>query len=261
MSGRDGETMATKTRRSASTPDEFSADNVDEASCEPFPASDPPARTSVVGERAATPGPESAAPKKEGGGEDVVARLKQEMAKLRDRLLRALAEQENLRRRAAREREDAVRFAASGFARDLLPVADNLRRAIDSMPIEFAATDQWAQDVAAGIIAAEKALLDAFELHGIARIDPLPGEPFDPHRHQAMFEVTTSALPADTVAQVLQPGYAPQNGCCARLWSASLRTERTAPPRPPANTPDKETAWPASDPCTTASCSSASRPS
>ena len=128
-----------------------------------------------------------------------------EVADLKDRLLRALAEQENVRRRASREREDAVKFAASGLARDLLSTVDNLRRALESLPEEQAA-DETLQRFLAGVAATERELLGALEKHGIRRIDPL-GQPFDPHRHQAMFEVTDPERPAGTVVQVVQPGY------------------------------------------------------
>ena len=134
-----------------------------------------------------------------------VPELEAEAAELKDRLLRALAEQENIRRRAQRELEEAVRYAASGLARDLLPTADNLRRAIESVSEELAA-DEPLRQMLAGVSATERALLDAFGRHGISRIDPL-GEPFDPNRHQAMFEVEDAERPAGTVAEVLQPGY------------------------------------------------------
>ena len=134
-----------------------------------------------------------------------VAELETEMANLKDRLLRALAEQENTRRRAQREREEAIRFAASPLARDLLATADNLRRAIESVPAERAADEAVAQ-LLAGVAATERALLEALEKHGIRRIDAL-GEPFDPDRHEAVFQAADSEHPPGTVAEVVQEGY------------------------------------------------------
>jgi len=134
-----------------------------------------------------------------------VAALEAEVADCKDRVLRALAEQENSRRRAERERQDAIRFAAAGLARDLLATADNLRRAIESVPNEKAA-DETVQRLLAGIVATERALLDAFEKHGIRRVDAL-GQRFDPDHHEVVFEVADAASPPGTVAEVLQPGY------------------------------------------------------
>lgn len=137
-----------------------------------------------------------------------VERLKAEVAELKDRLLRALAEQENMRRRIEREREEAIRFAAADLGRDLLPTVDNLRRAIESVPIEPAGRNELVISLLSGVAAIERALLDTLEKHGIRRIEPAPGEPFDPHRHQAMFEVAESSHPPGAITQVLQPGYA-----------------------------------------------------
>jgi molecular chaperone GrpE len=147
-----------------------------------------------------------AAVERDGG--DNVARLEAEVAALKDQLLRALADQENLRRRAAREREDAVKLAAAAVIKDLLPTADSIRRAIESIPGEQAAQDELIQTLLAGVAATEKAMLDALARHGIRRIEPARGEAFDPHHHHAMMEVADRSQPAGTVSHVLQPGYA-----------------------------------------------------
>ena len=134
-----------------------------------------------------------------------IAALEAELAEHKDRLLRALAETENTRRRAQREREDAAKYAISGFAKDLLSAADNLRRALDSLP-EDAAGDERTRNLLAGVAATERELLTAFERHGIRRIDP-GGEPFDHNFHQAMYEVERREEPPGTIVEVLQPGY------------------------------------------------------
>jgi molecular chaperone GrpE len=127
-----------------------------------------------------------------------------ELADVKDRLLRVLADQENFRRRAEREREDAVKFAAARLVKDLLPAADSLSRALESVPTG----DDPLQNLLTGVAATERALRDVFEKHGIKKIQPATGEPFDPHRHQALFEVESSDYPAGTVAEILLPGYA-----------------------------------------------------
>lgn len=134
-----------------------------------------------------------------------LAQSQQALAEMKDRLLRALAEGENLRKRAQREREDAGKYAASNFAKDMLNVADNLRRALASAPNER----QWddaTRTLLIGVAATERELLAAFERHGIRRVEPL-GERFDHNFHQAMFEVDDPGQPAGTIVQVLQPGY------------------------------------------------------
>src|SRR5258708_32528126 len=112
--------------------------------------------------------------------------LEAELAEYKDRLLRALAETENVRRRAQREREDASKYAVAGFAKDLLSAADNLRRALESLP-ESDAKDERTRSLLAGVAATERELLSVFERYGIRRIDP-KGEPFDHNYHQAIFE-------------------------------------------------------------------------
>ena len=128
-----------------------------------------------------------------------------ELSDTRDRLLRALAETENVRRRLQRERDDAQKYAVSSFAKDLLSVVDNLRRALDAMP-EAEIADPRAKSLRDGVAATERELLAAFERHGLKRIDP-KGERFDHNFHQAIFETERPDVPAGTVVEVLQPGY------------------------------------------------------
>jgi molecular chaperone GrpE len=134
-----------------------------------------------------------------------VAALEAELAEQKERLLRALAETENVRRRSQREREDASKYAVAGFAKELLSVADNLRRALDSLPAEEA-SDQRTVSLLEGVEATERELLGVFERNGIRRIDP-DGERFDHNFHQAIFEAERPGKPAGTIIEVLQPGY------------------------------------------------------
>jgi molecular chaperone GrpE len=139
-------------------------------------------------------------------GESDTTKLETEIADLKDRLLRALAEVENIRRRAEREREETAKYAMAGFARDMLPVADNLGRALAAVPAESRGKDPAVDALIAGIELTDRELRAAFERHGIRRIDPL-GERFDHNFHQAMMEVDDPTKPPGTVVQVLQAGY------------------------------------------------------
>ena len=137
--------------------------------------------------------------------EDEETRLRDELADTKDRLLRAMAETENLRRRAVREREDAGKYAISSFARDMLSVIDNLRRALDSLPDEHR-QDEALSGLISGVEMTERELIVAFERNGIKRIEPL-GEKFDHNFHQAMFYAEGSDQPEGTVVKVVQAGY------------------------------------------------------
>ena len=136
-----------------------------------------------------------------------IAELESEVAALKDQHLRALAEMENVRRRGQRDREEAAKFGVAGFARDMLAVADNLRRGIDSVPADARTDDLHLANLVAGVELVERDLLTAFEKHGVQRVDPKPGDRFDANLHQAMFEMENSGQPPGAIAQVLQPGY------------------------------------------------------
>jgi molecular chaperone GrpE len=153
--------------------------------------------------------PTGAAPEPSGSdpaAEAQTAGLEAELADAKDRMLRALAEVENLRRRSARELDEARKYAITGFARELLEVDDNLSRALDSVPPRAADEIGFVKTLAEGVAMTQKALAACFERHKIAKVTPEIGERFDHNRHQAMFEVE-SEQPPGTVAQVLQPGY------------------------------------------------------
>jgi molecular chaperone GrpE len=134
-----------------------------------------------------------------------LAEVEAELAEAKDRLLRALAEAENTRRRFQREREDALKYAIAGFAKDLLSPVDNLRRALDSLP-ESEVGDPRVKSLLEGVAATERELLGTFERHGLKRIDP-KGERFDHNFHQAIFEAERADVLPGTVVEVLQPGY------------------------------------------------------
>jgi molecular chaperone GrpE len=133
--------------------------------------------------------------------------LAAELEATKERLLRALAETENLRRRAAREVEEAHKYAITGFARELLEVADNLSRALGSIPPRAREEIDFVRNLADGVAMTEKTLLASFERHQIAKVEPELGSRFDHNRQQAMLEIETAEYPPGTVAQVMQPGY------------------------------------------------------
>ncbi|MBW9090381.1 nucleotide exchange factor GrpE [Rhizobium wenxiniae] len=133
--------------------------------------------------------------------------LKAENSELRDRFLRLAAEMDNLRRRTERDVKDAKSYAVSGFARDMLAVSDNLRRALDAVPADQRdGADATLTTLLEGVEMTERAMLSALERHGVKKIDA-EGEKFDPNFHQAMFEIPNQAVPNNTVVQVVQAGF------------------------------------------------------
>ncbi len=135
-----------------------------------------------------------------------LAAVEAERDKFRDDYLRALAEVENTRRRAARDKTDAGKYAISGFARDLLSVSDNLRRAVDSVDPADREGNPAFESLIAGVEMTEKELMTVFERYGVKPI-AAHGEPFNPHVHEAMLEVPDETVPHGTVVHVLEPGF------------------------------------------------------
>jgi molecular chaperone GrpE len=133
--------------------------------------------------------------------------LEREHAEMKDRVLRTLAEMENLRKRTDREVADARLYGASSFARDVLAVADNMRRALEAVPPEARAdAETGMKSLVEGVELTERELLKALEKNGVRQFNP-QGEKFDPNVHQAMFEIPDASVPAGSVVQVVQPGY------------------------------------------------------
>ena len=163
-----------------------------------------PARQNGEPEDAANPAPEpQAEPQQQ---PDPLAQKDAEIAQLKDQLLRALAETENTRKRAERDRDDTAKFAVSNFARDMLAVADNLKRAVDSVPADAKTDNAALATLLEGVELTDRQVASLFEKHGIQRLAPID-QPFDPNLHQAMFEVPGTGKPAGTVVQVLQAGF------------------------------------------------------
>ncbi|MBI5130735.1 MAG: nucleotide exchange factor GrpE [Rhodopseudomonas palustris] len=133
--------------------------------------------------------------------------LVKEAAEARDKMLRTLAEMENLRRRTQKEVADARTYGVTAFARDVLEIADNLQRALDAVPAEARANaDAGLKGLIEGVELTERSLINALEKNGVKKFDP-QGEKFDPNFQQAMYEVPDPSVPAGTVVQVVQAGF------------------------------------------------------
>jgi len=140
-------------------------------------------------------------------GESPPEDASREAAELKDKLLRALAEMENLRRRTEREITDARLYGITSFARDILIVADNMHRAMQALDDELREkADAGVKALLDGVELTERELLKVLEKHGVKKLDPA-GQKFDPNLHQAMYEVADSEAQPGTVAQVIQAGY------------------------------------------------------
>lgn len=139
------------------------------------------------------------------GGDDELARLREELATAKQDVLYARAETQNVRRRMEKDIADTRAYAATGFARDILSVADNLSRALSSIPAELREDDRM-KNLVVGIEATGREIDKVFAAHGISRIAAM-GLPLDPNQHQAMIEVPSADAEPGTVVQELQAGY------------------------------------------------------
>src|SRR5262245_41028797 len=138
---------------------------------------------------------------------DPATQAAREAAEYKDRWLRALAEMENLRRRTEREVGDARTYGVTQLARDVVTVADHMERALQALDDEIRAkADARVKGLLDGVELTEREMLKVLEKHGVRKLEP-QGQKFDPHRHQAMFEVPDESVPTGTVVQVVQSGY------------------------------------------------------
>lgn len=145
-------------------------------------------------------------PDEAAGAEARAAELETQVADLMDRLLRAHAEMDNIRKRAEREKADASKYAISKFAEDIAVLSDNFQRAASAVPAGAAEQDPALKGLLDGVAMMEREFLNVLERYGVRRIDPA-GQPFNPHLHQAVMEQQNPEVPSGTVVQVFQPGY------------------------------------------------------
>jgi molecular chaperone GrpE len=182
------------------------------------------------GEPGAQPGP-AAAPKSS-------TSLDRELADAKDRLLRALAEMDNMRKRTEREVADARTYGISSFARDILGVADNMHRAMAALDDELRSkADEGLKALLDGVELTERELMNVLEKNGVKRIEPL-GQKFDPNRHQAMYEIEDASVPAGSVVQVMQAGYLIGDRVLRPAMVAVAKGGAKAPPAPPSSAND-----------------------
>ncbi len=168
----------------------------------------------------------------------LVEQLAREAADNKDKLLRSLAEMENMRRRTERQVADARDYGITAFARDVLAVADNMNRALSAIDPQLRETaDVGLKSLLEGVELTERELLKVLEKHGVKKFEPT-GEKFDPNLHQAMYEVPDSSLPNGTVAKVVQAGYM----LGERVLRPALVGVAKARPKPPPAPPPQEPA-------------------
>ena len=186
------ETQENETSNSTKSYDSFSDELDDQATKEDYPANEPEDITSSIEEK--------------NDGQQHIQALEEQLDRMKDHMVRALADTENTRKRAAKERQDASKFAISNFARDVLSVADNLRRALDAIPEELVEQTPQIKSLTDGIEATERELIRCFEKNGITKLEPL-GEDFNPNFHEVMFEAPAPNQKSGSIIQIIEPGY------------------------------------------------------
>ena len=185
----------------------------------------------------ASPAPEQApdAAPQEAPQADPLAAIAQEVVTLKDKLLRSLAEMENMRKRTEREIADSRTYAVTVFARDILTVADNMHRALNALDVELRErADASVKALLDGVELTERELLNVLDKHGVKKLEPL-GQKFDPNRHQAIYEVPDSTAPAGSVVQVIQAGYTIGDRVLRPAMVAIAKGGTKADAEPPAN--------------------------
>ena len=192
--------------------------------------------TQAAGAPDATTSPET----EEGKIAALVETLARENAESKDRLLRTLAEMENLRKRTEREIGDARHYGIASFARDILAVADNMDRALAALDAELReAANAGVKALLDGVELTERELHNVLEKHGVKKFEPQKGERFDPNLHQAVYEAPDPSLPSGTVAQIVQPGYMIGE---RMLRPALVAVAKGGPKLAPAETPANDNA-------------------
>ena len=147
---------------------------------------------------------------------DRLGELEKELEEVRQHVLYAQAETQNVRRRLEQEKVSAAQYAATGFARDMLSVKDNLERALAAIPEDLRG-DERMKGLIAGIEATGRELDSAFQRHGIARVEAM-GQKLDPHLHQAMLEVPSDEPSPARSSRRCRPATRSRTGCCGRPW-------------------------------------------
>jgi len=175
---------------------------------------------------------------------EVIAALEAEAADLKDRLLRAHAEVENIRKRSEREKEETAKYAITRLAREIVNVGDNFQRAIDAVPPGAADQDSALKSFLEGVTMTERELLNVLERYGIRRVQPM-NEIFNPHLHQAVMEIARSDVPTGTIVQVFQAGFMIEDRV---LRPAMVAVAKGGPrPAPAEGSPDPTAAPPANE--------------